>query len=227
MTLVHQGIPYFYFPFANVWFFKRMWPFRKWARYNELTSDEWQAILQMLKHHRIVPIVAITATWVEQDGTLTPFPDKFPEEAAILKDAADKGDIFIANHGLTHCVIGKHLPSFWHSNREFHREFYPKFDQSYHTEHIQKSQKILEEFFARPVEILVPPGNIWSIKTYYAMQGTNLKKVICNQYMQDSNEKLTDIQFIHDGENMFYFHDMELKRYGLTWLNKQIVNFYG
>jgi hypothetical protein len=31
-----------YFPLANFWFFKRIPPFRKWAKYDELTALEWK-----------------------------------------------------------------------------------------------------------------------------------------------------------------------------------------
>lgn len=212
----------FYFPLADFWFFKRIPPFRKWAKYNELTVEEWKELIAIFDENKIVPVIAVTACWVEKDGTLTPFPEKFPEEANYLKEMFHAGKIVIANHGLTHCVLGKHLPKFWGSNRKYHREFLPELDAKTHEEHIQKSQQILEKFFEHPIEILVPPGNIWSIKTYGAMRGTNLKRVLCNQYMADSNAKMEGITFENDKDNSFAFHDRELKLFGAQWLRKQI-----
>lgn len=211
-----------YFPLANVWFFKRIWPFRRWGKYDELTVSEWQIFLEIFLKHNIVPIIAITATWVEKDSTLTPFPQKFPEQANLLKDAFLKNKIIIANHGLTHCVVGQHLPRFWTSNRSFHREFLPALDETVHRQHIVESQAILEQFFEKPVEIFVPPGNLWSIKTYKALCGTNIKKVMCSTYMADSKQKMEDVEFISDAQRIVPFHDRELKLYGVKWLRSVI-----
>ncbi len=70
---------------GNFWFLKTIWPFKKWGPYKELSALEWEKILKIFEQKNIKPIVAITATWVEKDNSLTPFPQKFPEEAAILK----------------------------------------------------------------------------------------------------------------------------------------------
>lgn len=218
----YRGITYFYFPFANLGFFKRLPPFRRWAVYDEITAAEWKEFLAIFKEYNIVPIIAITATWVEKDNMLTPFPQKFPEEARVLKAAAKNNQIIIANHGLTHCVVGKHLPWWWGSNRKYHREFWDWIPEATHREHIIQSQEILETFFEHPVEILVPPGNVWSIKTYRAMKGTHIKKVLCNRYMIDSTEQLSDIEFIDDRQGFINFHDRELKLYGKDWLLKKI-----
>lgn len=209
-------------PFANIWFFKRIPPFKRWGPYSELTAQEWMPILEVFKRHSIVPVVAITACWVERDGTLVPFPEKFPEEAAVLKAAADRGDIIIANHGLTHCVVGKHLPRFWKSNRDFHREFLPELDTVVHRDHILRSQEILEGYFKRTIELLVPPGNVWSKKTYQALTGTHIKKVLCKSYMRDSDELMEGVEFFADTDGQFPFHDRELKLYGASWLEKKI-----
>ncbi len=220
-----HGKTFGFFPFANLGFFKRLPPFRGWAKYDEVSATEWKVFLDIFEQNKIVPIIAITATWVNADSALIPFPEKFPEEAKILKEASDRGKIIIANHGLTHCVVGKHLPKFWGSNREFHREFLPSLDQSVHTEHILKSQEILESFFQKPIEILVPPGNLWSHKTYLAMKGTNLKKVMCSTYMADSDQKQDGITFVPDKDDVFAFHDRELKLYGAKWLQANIEKY--
>lgn len=214
-----------YFPLANFWFFKRISPFKKWAKYEELTPDEWLDFMKFFKENRIVPIVAVTATWVDDKFNLTPFHEKFPEEARLLKEAFSGGEIIIANHGLTHCIVGKHLPRFFSSNREYHREFYSYLDQSWHHEHIKKSQEILEAFFERPVEIFVPPGNIWSVKTYNAIKETNIKRVMCNKFMEDSDVKLEDLEFIIDGDNQLVIHDRDMKLFGVRWLNSKLKKY--
>ena len=182
-------------------------------------------ILCIFKKHSIIPIIAITATWVDKDNNLIPFPEKFPGEASILKQAFLSGDIMIANHGLTHCVVGKHLPKSWKSNRKYHREFWGWLPQNLHEEHIKESQKILENYFEKPISIFVPPGNIWSKKTYKVLKKTNITKVIANRYMIDSNEKMEGISFFNDKED-WNFHDRELKLYGESWLNK-LISLYG
>ncbi len=212
----------FYFPFANIGFFKRIEPFRGWAVYDEVTLSEWQDILGVFKEYGIVPIIAVTAAWVERDSTLVPFPEKFPDEASFLKAAAQRGEIIVANHGLTHCVVGKHRPRFWTSNRKYWREFLPQLPEQLHREHIVRSQEILESFFEKPIEILVPPGNMWSVKTYRALAGTNIKKIMCNRYMIDSQEEMSGVTFIPDTKDMTVFHDRELKLYGMKWLREKI-----
>lgn len=214
-----------YFPFANFLFFKRIKPFRGWARYDELTVEEWKVFLDVFKEKGIIPIIAITATWVDEKSNLIPFPERFKEEAGFLKEAFSKGDIVVANHGLTHCVVGKHLPRPFRSNRAFWREFLPDLDQETHRRHILESQKILEEFFEKPVEILVPPGNMWSVKTYRALSGTNIKKIMCDKYMLDSEEEMEGVKFIKDDEKMLVFHDRELKLFGKKWLEDKLKKF--
>ncbi|MDD5433718.1 MAG: polysaccharide deacetylase family protein [Candidatus Pacebacteria bacterium] len=195
---------------GNFWFLKRSWPFKKWGPYKELTANEWENVFEVFEKNNIKSMVAITASWVEKDSSLTPFPQKFPEQAAILKKALQEGKVEIANHGLTHCIVGKHLPRFWGSNRKFHREFWPDLPQAVHTEHILKSQEILESYFERPITIFVPPGNVWSYKTYLALRKTNIKKVISSRYMIDSNEKMQDIEFIDDKNGFFCLHDQDI-----------------
>jgi len=207
---------------GNFWFLKRIWPFKDMGPYQELTAAEWEIFLNIFSKNNIKPIISITASWVEKDSSLTPFPKKFPSEAAILKKALKENKITIANHGLTHCVVGKHLPLFNASNRYFHREFWPDLSQELHTAHIQKSQTILENFFESPITIFVPPGNVWSIKTYLALKNTNIKKIISGKYMLDSEEKMSGIEFIDDRKGFVSFHDRELKLFGTKWLERKI-----
>jgi hypothetical protein len=216
-----------YFPLANFWFFKRIHPFKRWAKYGELTAREWKSTLEVFEKHNVVPVVAVTATWVDQKGNLTPFPEKFPEEAQVLKESFHQGKIIVANHGLTHCVVGKHLPKFFGSNRSSWREFLPELSEEVHQDHILKSQSILDNYFEKPVTIFVPPGNVWSVKTYKALLGTNIKTVMSRGLPVDG--KLPDdsgITFVADSQDVFAFHDRELKLYGTEWL-KQKLKLYG
>ena len=213
-----------FFPFANFWFFKIVEPFRGWAKYEELTAFEWNKFLDIFNEYNIRPIIAVTACWVEKDGRPVPFPEKFPEQAAVLKKALKDDKIEIANHGLTHCVVGRHRPKFWGSNRRYHREFWPWLPKDVHEEHIVKSQGILESYFESKINILVPPGNVWSTKTCEAMKGTNLDTVLCNRNMMDSDKCDCEIKFVDDRYGYFNFHDRELKLYGGEWLVSNIKN---
>jgi len=208
---------------GNFWFLKRIWPFKKWGPYEELTAGEWEKILKFFEQNNIKPIVAITACWVEKNNSLTPFAQKFPEQANILKQAFIGGKIEIANHGLTHCMVGKHLPRFFTSNRKYHREFWPELSQEIHTEHILRSQEILEGYFEKPITIFVPPGNVWSYKTYLALKKTNIKKVISSRYMKDSQQKMEGIDFVNDKSNFFCLHDKDLKEKSLSYLTDKIT----
>lgn len=215
----YKNIPFFYFPLANFWFFKRLPPFRRMGIYQELTAEEWRHILEIFRHYNIVPIVAITACWVDARSRLIPFPEKYPAQAELLKKSVNCGEISIANHGLTHCIPGKHLPKFWGSNRSQHREFWPEMPEEFHRDHIYRSQQILEGFFNRPIKIFIPPGNVWSIKTYYALQKTNIQTIIANRYMADSKEPLKGITFINDSQNYRVIHDRDIKLHNNSrWL---------
>lgn len=216
-----RGITYFYFPWANYFFLKRHWPFKGWAKYEELTVEEWEQYLKIFEKNGIKPMIAITASWVDEKSNLIPFPEKFPAEAARLKKAVTSGLITIANHGLTHSVVGHHLPYIRHSNRKMHREFWPDLPTDLHREHILESQKILENYFERPITIFVPPGNIWGEKTYLALSGTNVKTVLASRYMLDSNKPMTGIEFQKDDKS-FNCHDRDLKLKGVKWLYKKI-----
>lgn len=213
------------FLLANFWFLKRMWPFKRWGPYEELTISEWMFFLNLFSEHNIKPIVAVTACWVDEHSNLIPFPDKFPEEADFLKKAWYENKIEVANHGLTHCVVGKHLPRFFGSNREYHREFWPFLAQEVHDDHVHKSQNILENYFERNVEIFVPPGNVWSLKTYKSLKGTNIRRIISGRYMMDSDEKIEDIEYVCDTVGFLNLHDRELKDCIISGNMKILNNF--
>jgi len=214
---------YSWFKLANIGPLKRFWPFKSWGPYKELTVDDWEQLIPLFKKLEIRPIIAITACWVEKDGTLTPFSKKFPEIAACLKNAAQNGFITIANHGLTHCVLGHHYARFWGANRVFHREFWPWLPAEIHQTHIQRSQEILETYFG-PITIFVPPGNVWSIKTYQALRSTSIKTIIANRYMPDSTAPLSDIEYVDDRNNFIVLHDRDIIGKGIPRFAQQLAS---
>ncbi len=197
--------------------------FRLQLPYKELTLEEWSIFFDIFQEYNVVPIIAVTASWVDEKSNLIPFPEKFPEEANFLKKMSATGRVVIANHGLTHCVIGKHLPNILLSNRRYQREFWPYLDQSIHDEHIMRSQHILESYFGKPITIFVPPGNVWSIKTYRALKNTDIRQIISRNYMFDSDDATEGIEFICDRNEFFVCHDRELKILGSDWLKKTIL----
>jgi len=90
-----------------------------------------------------------------------------------------------------------------------------------HRNHIVESQRMLEEYFETPITILVPPGNVWGEKTYEALRDTNIKTVMANRYMLDSNKPMVGIEFVKD-DNFFACHDRDFKLKGAKWLYKKI-----
>jgi hypothetical protein len=209
-------------PWANFWFLKTLPGLRGWGPYRELTAEEWRGILLVFEKNNIKPLVAITAAWVERDSSLVPFPKKFPAAAELLKQALHSQLIDVANHGLTHCIVGRHLPKLLESNRSAHREFWPELPEQLHHDHILHSQKILEDFFDARIEKFVPPGNVWSIKTYRALQQSNIKQVIANRYMLDSTAPMLSIEFIDDNNIYIVMHDRDIKISGNKWLARKL-----
>lgn len=200
---------------GNFLFLKRIRPFAAWGPYQELTVKQWQDIFNLLERKNARMTVGITAAWVDFEGGLTPFPVKFPAQAAILRDAQKKGIIEIANHGLTHCVLESHSfrPKLFRGNRKFHREFWPWLDKSLHYEHVQKSQDILENYFQTKIETLIPPGNVFADSTLEAAEKHGIKFVNCN--VSDSSHG--NLKIISN-ENVIAFHDKELVEFGTSWL---------
>ncbi len=224
----HKDIPYFFFPLANFWFLKRIKPFRECAPYQEVTVDEWTRYLDLFERLAIKPIVAITASWVDEESRLIPFPEKFPDRAQLLKQASKVDRIEIANHGLTHCVVGNHMPSFWRSNQRYHREFWPYLDEGTHREHFTSAQKILEDYFEKSIRIFVPPGYIWSVKTYRALKDTTISAVHSRNYMFDSTESMSGISYRRDDQDDYLvLHDWDLKEHDCNWLETRIVDRLG
>lgn len=182
-------------------------PFKAWGPYEELTAGDWEKIIKLLNEANSKITVAVTAAWVEKNGNLTPFSKKFPLQAKILKDACEKGIIEIANHGLTHCVVGKHLPKIFSSNRKFHREFSDYIPEKVIAVHLDESQKILEDFFKIKVVTFTPPGNTYTNFTWKYAQKIGLKYL-------SGNDAYT-----------FAFHDRDIVLNGVDWLKGKIQHY--
>ena len=108
---------------ANVWPLHHRKLFGAWGPYRELRAWELEDIFQMINRAGAQLTVAITAYWVERDGTLTPYSVKFPHQAALIRWWALHGRLEVAAHGLTHCVPGQHRPRWIGGNRPWHREY--------------------------------------------------------------------------------------------------------
>lgn len=150
------------------WLFLKYLPgLKAWGPYPEISAKTWRRMVAMLEQYEAKLVLGVTASWVESENQLIPYPDKFPEAAAVLKDACHKGLIEIANHGLTHCVIAGNAfkPRWFSGNREYHREFSPLVPQAVQEEHLHRSQKILQDYFETDVVTFIPPGKHFSCAT--------------------------------------------------------------
>ena len=205
---------------ANFLFLKYIPPFRAWGRYDELNLHQWNQILDVLIKYNAKLTVGITASWVDKSSNLIPFPEKFPKQAGLLKLASEEGLIEIANHGLTHCVVGEHLPRLFTSNRTFHREFWDWLPKEIHFKHIEKSQAIFLEWIGLEPTTLIPPGNVYSIDTMKAAEKYGIKRI--NSYIKHNID--SQINIINK-DNIVAFHDRELVLYGIDWLEERLKSF--
>jgi hypothetical protein len=211
-------------PFANWLFFKRTKPFKRWAPYRELTAIEWDGIFSLLKKYNAKLTVGITASWVEPDGTLIPFPTKFPEEASKLKEGVEEGLIEIAHHGLTHCILKDNLykPKWFSSNKAYHREFYEQLPEEVHKRHIFEAMNILTSYFKVDIETFVPPGNVWCAMTEKYAFPVGLK--FLNSFEAKSPTGLKSNGLIYIGnENIINFHDKDVVEKGIGWLEHKLL----
>src|SRR5256886_7965707 len=130
-------------PFPGNWLFlKYVPPIKRWAPYRELSAADWESILRVVDRRASTVTVAVTAAWVERDGTLVPYPKKFPAAARVLREGVRRGVVEIANHGYTHCVLDsrRYLPRLFSGNRRYHREFYAWVPEATHREHLRRSR---------------------------------------------------------------------------------------
>lgn len=183
------------------------------APYSELSADAWRDVCDLLRSRHAKMTVAVTAGWVEADSSIIPFPEKYPEQARILRDAVNEGLIRIANHGLTHCVVGRHVPLLFHSNRVYHREFWEWVPRETQRDHLARSQEILEEYFQQRIRVLVPAGNVFSAATIDACSEYGIDIINCN-----TGESQCDGVRVLLNDDVKAFHDWDVVQGGIAWL---------
>jgi peptidoglycan/xylan/chitin deacetylase (PgdA/CDA1 family) len=169
-------------PFPGTFLFlKYVPPIKRWGPYRELRAGEWEGILAELEHAGGRMTVGVTAGWVEADGRVVPFPQKFPDPAAVIRQGVGRGLLEVANHGYTHCVLQGRLfrPRLFSGNRQYHREFHDWLPEETHRDHVARAQGILQEFFGCPVVTFVPPGNVFAKPTLAAAAAEGIRYVSC------------------------------------------------
>jgi peptidoglycan/xylan/chitin deacetylase (PgdA/CDA1 family) len=207
------------------WLFLKFLPgLKKWGPYRELNGQEWHAVLQLLEAAQAKLTVAVTAAWVDYNGRLMPFPRRFPDAAAALKEGVRRGILEIANHGLTHCVLKNKAfrPKWFSGNRRFHREYWDWVPSDVQEEHMQRSQNILESFFEVPIVTFVPPGNVFTDETLRIARRYGLKYVSCDK----TSERKMGMSIIGE-DHVLPFHDRDLVLCGISWLEKRVSDHAG
>lgn len=202
---------------GNFLFFKYLPPIKRWGPYRELQAAEWEAILGILEGVGTRMTVAITAGWVELDGRVVPYPAKFPEQAAVIRQGLTRGLVEVANHGYTHCLLqdGLFRPRLFSGNRQYHREFYDWLPEEVHREHLRRSQEILQGYFGAPVETFVPPGNLFSAKTVAAAAAAGIRYISC--LGAAGWGRAPGVTFVDD-TRVVAFHDRDLVLHGPGFL---------
>ena len=144
---------------ANVYPLHHRKLFGAWGPYPELSPPQLEAIFTALDAHGASMTVAITAYWVERDGTLVPYPEKFPDQAAVVRRWAHRGTVEVALHGRTHCLVGWHRPRWIGGNRRWHREIDPfQYGAPADEWPIVEARRALEAWLALPITTVIPPG---------------------------------------------------------------------
>ena len=165
------------------WLFLKYLPgLKAWGPYREIRAPVWKRIIKLLERYDAKITLGVTATWVESEERLIPYPSMFPEEAALLKNASRRGLIEIANHGLTHCVVEGNAfkPKPFSGNRRYHREFSALVSDEVQSDHLRRSQDILQSYFETEVVTFVPPGRNFSSATLASAMNVGLKYVLYN-----------------------------------------------
>jgi len=199
--------------FGNFLFLKRLPIFKAWGPYEELSLENWKEILNYIGENNYKLTIAVTASWVDEKNIKTPFFEKFPAQANIIYDHLKYGNIEIVNHGLTHCVVGRHLPHFFSSNRKFHREFWEWVPYEVQHSNLIESCNIFKKWIGYIPKILVPPGNVYSKDTVKICEKLNFKAINSSKKFQVNSS----IKFL-DNENVFAFHDRDIVMNGMNWI---------
>ncbi len=206
---------------GNFLFLKRVKPFKAWGPYDEISVEQWKKIIELLSSYNFKLTVAITASWVDENNNLIPFPEKFPNQANLLKDAFKNEMIEIVNHGLTHCVVGKHLPRYFTSVRKYHREFWDWIPDDTQKMHLEESSRILKEWLGNKIDTFVPPGNVYSKYTVEALNELNFSRINSSVQLDCHYKNLKMI----DEKNVFAFHDKDISILGIDWFKNQLIKF--
>ncbi len=162
------------------WLFLKYLPgIRAWGPYGEMSADVWREVSELLERHGARLTVGVTAAWADDERRVTPYHEKFPEAAAVLKDACRRGLVEIANHGLTHCVVegNRFKPRLFSGNRIYHREFSPLVPAETQREHLRRAQELLQGYFETDVATFIPPGKNFMNLTLEAAEGVGLRYV--------------------------------------------------
>lgn len=209
---------------ANWLFLKYLRPFRKWGPYRELTGQEWRRIYACLEEFQAKLTVAVTAAWAESCDRLIPFPRRFPEEAAALREGVEQGLIEIANHGLTHCVLQDNAfkPKWFSGNRRYHREFWDWIPPEIQEDHLRRSQDILQDWFETEIVTFVPPGNVFHDATLVAARRHGLRYVSC-----DAPRRVHGDMGVVGNEQVLPFHDRDIVLQGVEWLRRLLAKQRG
>jgi peptidoglycan/xylan/chitin deacetylase (PgdA/CDA1 family) len=209
---------------GNILFLKRLPYFRAWGPYAELQADDWDGVFECLERHGAKLTVAVTAAWVEHDGTLVPYPEKWPQAYRALKRGVDRGLIRVACHGLTHCVLQDRafLPRAFTSNRSAHREFWDWLPDEVHQSHLVRARQILDDAFGVAVTTLVPPGNVFSGATVAAARDLGFGVINC----QTQGRAEAGLRIVGN-DDVAAFHDREVVLYGLEWLENMLCAHAG
>lgn len=206
---------------GNILFLKKMSYFKAWGPYEELSANDWRTIMSLLRRYGAKLTVAVTAAWVEPDGSLVPYPQKWPEAFRELKCGVDEGLVSIASHGLTHCVLEGRafLPNAFTSNRRAHREFWDWLPYETHLQHLIHSKNILQDCFHCPIYALVPPGNVFSASTIEAAHHAGFRLINCATESRD----VSGLRIIGN-ENVAAFHDREVVLLGIHWFEQLLAS---
>lgn len=202
---------------GDLLFLKFVPPFGAWGPYRELRPEEWERIFEALRSRDAVLTVAVTAAWITWSGDLIPFPERFPRQADLLRQAVAAGLIEVANHGLTHCVLegGAFRPKAFSGNRRAHREFWDWIPAEVQAEHLRRSQAILAQWLGADVSTFVPPGNVFGHGTLAAAARYGLRYVSC----ATSPRVESGIAIVGD-QGVIAFHDRDIVRNGITWFSR-------
>ena len=208
-------------PFPGNWLWlKYLRPIKRWGPYRELSAPEWYRIMEALAEARARMTVSVTAAWVEDDGRLTPFPEKFPEAARAIREGVEAGLLEVANHGLTHCLLdgGAFRPRFFSGNRQYHREFYDFIPPESQDAHIRQAQAILADAFATDIVTLVPPGNLLQPVTAEIARRYGVR--FLSYHALTSRDGILPVVGDECGVT---FHDRDVVLGGVAWLRTRLA----